>query len=132
MKGTAVAPATTSFRFDGEAPCPPRPYVRPLRGGGAVPLEPLVDHALLLGRLALVLLVHTREVVGPGHLRRGLHLRLRLHLDRVHVGEVLDQLFLDVARWHRRAPSSPGGSQNPYPPHTARNLANGARSMRAP
>jgi hypothetical protein len=59
-------------------------------------LKPPLDEALLLLGFALVLRIHRVQLATAGDLRRPLELREGLDLDRVDVGQVLVELFVEV------------------------------------
>ena len=68
-----------------------------LRGLAAQRLEALADAPLLVFGLDQVLFECLAEALVAGDLRRRAKLRQRLQLDRVHVGQVLDELLVAVA-----------------------------------
>ena len=68
-----------------------------LRGLAAQRFQALAHAPLLVFGLDQVLLERLAEALVAGDLRRGAKLRQRLQLDRVHVGQVLDELLVAVA-----------------------------------
>ena len=68
-----------------------------LRGLAAQRFQALAHAPLLVFGLDQVLLERLAEALVAGDLRRGAKLRQRLQLDRVHVGEVLDELLVAIA-----------------------------------
>ena len=75
------------------------------RGRVRAPAPKLGAHQpLVRACLVAVRMEGHREPATTGQPRSDLHLLQCLHLDRMHVGEVLGQLLLDRAVAHRRSP----------------------------
>jgi hypothetical protein len=87
---------------------PARLHDRVLHSGGrcAEGLEALPDTRLVVHGLLLVCAEQLRQPLVLGDLRRGLHLREGLLLDRMSVGQVLDDLVVQGLVGHQSTPCS--------------------------